>query len=179
TLVSPDDVSYPAIPALNYAGWPSLPRFVFTPETMYRYGPLDFSDVPYRRASDEEYVVQVSQVDADGNEIAGIRLPELTVPLGTHLGWSVMKEGSGFPDSCGQHGTFIPFAKTREERMTAGDPRPSLEERYGDEAAFAAKLETAAIDLMEAGFLLQEDVDRIVRRVREHGFDYWKVPLPN
>ncbi len=110
--------------------------------------------------------------------MAGIRLPELTVPLGTHLGWSVMKEGSGFPDSCGQHGTFIPFAKTRDERMAAGDPRPSLEERYGDEVTFAEKIEAAANQLMMQGFLLREDVERIARRAREHGFDYWKVPLP-
>lgn len=178
TLVSPEAIKYPAIPALNYAGWPSLPPLVYTPETMYRYGPLDFTDVPYKRISNEEYLAQVSQVDTDGNEIAGIRLPELAVPLGTHLGWSLMKEGAGFPDSCGQHGTFIPFARTTTERIAANDPRPSLEERYGNEEIFAEKVESAATELMNEGFLLKEDVDRIVRRAREHGYDLWRVPLP-
>ncbi len=178
TLVTPKEISYPNIPALNYDGWPALPEFVYTPQTMFHYSPLDFSGVPYKPATNEEYVAQVSQIDADGNDMAGIRLPELTVPLGTHLGWSVMKEGSGFPDSCGQHGTFIPFAKTRDERMAAGDPRPSLEERYGDEVTFSEKIEAAANQLMMQGFLLREDVERITRRAREHGFDYWKVPLP-
>ncbi len=178
TLVPPEAVIYPKIPALNYDGWPSLPEFIYTSETMYRYGPLDFSNVPYKPVTDNEYVAQVSQVDADGNELAGVRLPGLIVPLGTHLGWSVMKDGSGFPDSCGQHGSFIPFAKTREERIAMGDPRPSLEERYGDEEAFAEKIESAANELMKQGFLLREDVERITRRARENGFDYWKVPLP-
>ena len=123
TLVSPEAIKYPAIPALNYTDWPGLPPLVYTPETMYRYGPLDFTDVPYKKISNEEYLAQVSQVDTDGNEIAGIRLPELAVPLGTHLGWSIMNEGEGFPDSCGQHGTFIPFARTTTERTAANDPK--------------------------------------------------------
>ena len=178
TLVSPEAIKYPAIPALNYTDWPGLPPLVYTPETMYRYGPLDFTDVPYKKISNEEYLAQVSQVDTDGNEIAGIRLPELAVPLGTHLGWSIMNEGEGFPDSCGQHGTFIPFARTTTERTAANDPRPSLEERYGNEEIFAEKIESAATELMNEGFLLKEDVDRIVRRAREHGYDYWKFPLP-
>ena len=89
-----------------------------------------------------------------------------------------MNEGEGFPDSCGQHGTFIPFARTTTERTAANDPRPSLEERYGNEEIFAEKIESAATELMNEGFLLKEDVDRIVRRAREHGYDYWKFPLP-
>jgi hypothetical protein len=178
TLVPPEEITYPDIPALQYEGWPELPDFVYTPETMYRYGPLDFSIVPYKRLPGPEYVAQVAQVDGDGNEIAGIRLPGLAVPLGTHLGWSVMKQGAGFPDSCGQNGTFIPFAKTRTAREDAGDPRPSLEERYGNEQNFATQIESVAIRLMEQGFLLQEDRLRIVKRARENGFDYWRVPLP-
>jgi hypothetical protein len=178
TLVPPEEISYPAIPALEYEGWPAIPEFVYTPETMYRYGPLNFNVVPYQRLPGPEYVAQVSQVDSDGNEIAGIRLPALTVPLGTHIGWSVMKQGAGFPDSCGQNGTFIPFARTRAEREAAGDPRPSLEERYLNEQTFVSQIESASFRLMEQGFLLQEDRLRILRRARENGFDFWRVPLP-
>ena len=177
-LVPPEAINYPAIPALHYKDWPALPKFVYTPETMFRYAPLDFSVVPYKKLPGAEYAVQVPQVDADGNDIAGIRVPELAVPLGTHLGWSVMKPGAGFPDSCGQHGTYIPFAKTRAERIAAGDPRPSLEERYSDEQAFATQIEAAAASLVDEGLLLEEDKVRIVRRAKEHGFDLWGVALP-
>ncbi|MGK0298494.1 MAG: hypothetical protein ACI9XC_002116 [Gammaproteobacteria bacterium] len=178
TLVSPEAVIYPDIPVLNYEGWPALPKFVYTPDTMFRYAPLDFSAVPYQKLPGDEYVVQISQVDEDGNDIAGIHLPELSVPLGTHLGWSVMKQGEGFPDSCGQHGTFIPFAKTKADRVAAGDPRLSLEERYGDEQTFVAQIEAAATELVNEGFLLEEDKLRIIKRAREHGFNLWGVPLP-
>ena len=178
TLVAPEAIKYPAIPALNYKGWPSLPKFVYTPDMMFRYAPLDFSVVPYQKIPGDEYVVQVSQVDTDGNDIAGIRLPELTVPLGTHTGWSVMKQGAGFPDSCGQHGTYIPFAKTRAERIAADDPRPSLEERYGDEQTFVIQIEAAANKLLEEGFLLEEDRVRTVKRAKDNGFDLWGNPLP-
>jgi hypothetical protein len=179
TLVPPEAITYPDIPALNYEGWPALLKFVYTPDTMFRYAPLDFSAVPYQKLPGDEYVVQVSQVNEDGNEIAGIRLPELSVPLGTHLGWSVMKPGAGFPDSCGQHGTFIPFSKTKAERVTAGDPRLSLEERYGDEQTFAAQIEAATDKLMYEGFMLEEDKVRTIKRAREHGFNLWGVPLPH
>jgi hypothetical protein len=178
TLVPPEDIKYPAIKAVTYQGWPALPAFVYSPKTMNRNAPLDFSKVPFRNMPGAEYTVLVPQVDADGNEIAGIRLPELEVPLGTYTGWSVLKTGAGFPDTCGQNGTFIPFAKTKAERMTAGDPRPSMEERYGDKQAFAAKIEAAAKDLVAKGFLLEEDKVRTVKRAIEHGFDLWKAPLP-
>jgi hypothetical protein len=143
---------------------------------MFRNYPLDFSVVPYRKLPGKEYTVLVSQVDADGNDIAGIRLPELTVPLGTHLGWSVLKPNAGFPDSCGQHGSFIPFAKTRTERLAAGDPRPSLEERYGDARKYVEQMEAAASDLMDKGLLLEEDRARIVYRAKAYGFTFWQAP---
>lgn len=177
TLVSPDAIEYPDIPALRYAGWPALPAFVYTPETMFRYAPQDLTVVPYRKLPGPGYAVQVPQVDADGNEIAGIRLPGLAVPLGTHTGWSVLKPGAGFPDTCGQHGTFIPFSRTRAERLAAGDPRPSLEERYGDAQTYALRIEAAAARLVAQGFLLEEDKSRIVQRARS-GFNYWRVSLP-
>jgi hypothetical protein len=176
TLVPSEAVNYPTIPAHHYAGWPALPAFTYTPDTMFRNYPLDFSVVPYRKLPGKEYTVLVSQVDADGNDIAGIRLPELTVPLGTHLGWSVLKPNAGFPDSCGQHGSFIPFAKTRTERLAAGDPRPSLEERYGDARKYVEQMEAAASDLMDKGLLLEEDRARIVSRAKAYGFTFWQAP---
>ena len=179
TLVSPEDIKYPAIAATAYQGWPALPAFVYSPKTMNRNAPLDFSAVPFRKLPGAEYTVLVPQIDKDGNEIAGIRLPELEAPLGTYTGWSILKEGAGFPDTCGQNGSYIPFAKTKAERLAAGDPRPSMEERYGDERAFAAKIEAAAASLVNKGFMLEEDKARTVQRATTHGFNLWRAPLPH
>jgi len=173
TLVPPEQATYPTIPATHYAGWPTLPAFVYTAETMNRNAPLDFSVVPYVNLPGPEYTVLVTQVDSDGNDIAGIRLPYLAAPLGTHTGWSVLKSGAGFPDTCGQNGTFIPFAKTKAERMAAGDPRPSLEERYRNHGAYVSAVARAAARLVQQGFLLDEDKDQIVGRAAEHGIDLW------
>jgi len=71
----------------------------------------------------------VCAVDADGNEVAGIRLPPIAVPLGTHTGWNVYRAQPG--ELAGRDRSLIPFARTKEECQAAGDPRPSLEERYG------------------------------------------------
>jgi hypothetical protein len=83
---------------------------------MNRNAPLDFSVVPYVNLPGPAYNVLVTQVDSDGNDVAGIRLPYLVAPLGRHTGWWVLKSGAGFPDTCGQNGTFIPFVKAKAER---------------------------------------------------------------
>jgi len=173
TLVPPEQANYPAIPVTHYAGWPALPAFDYMPETMNRNAPLDFSVVPYVNLPGPEYAVLVTQVDSDGNDVAGIRLPYLVASLGTHTGWSVLKDGAGFPDTCGQNGTFIPFAKTKAERVAVGDPRPSLEERYRNHGAYVSTVARAAARLVQDGFLLGEDKDRIVERAASHGVDLW------
>jgi hypothetical protein len=159
--VPPDQVNFPRIPATNYAGWPSLSAVAFSPLTMSRNGPLDFSVVPYQPLPGPEYTVQVPQVDADGNDIAGIRLPFLTAPIGTYTGWAVLRPGAGDPDICGQLGQFIPLANTAAERIAAGDPRLSLQERYGNHQGFVGAVKFAAVDLVNLRFLLQEDANRI------------------
>jgi hypothetical protein len=161
TLVPPEQVNFPRIPATSYAGWPSLTAVAFSPLTMSRNAPLDFSVVPYQPLPGPEYTVQVPQVDADGNDIAGIRLPFLTAPIGTYTGWAMLRPGAGAPDICGQLGQFIPFANTAAERTAAGDPRLSLEERYGNHLGFVGAVKFAAVNLVNQRFLLQEDANRI------------------
>jgi hypothetical protein len=112
-------------------------------------------------------------VDADGNDIAGIRLPYLAAPLGTHTGWSLLKPGAGGPDICGQNGQFIPFANTRAERLAAGDPRPSIEERYRNHGAYVSAVARAAARLLQQGLLLEEDKERIVEAAAEQGVRLW------
>ena len=111
----------------------------------------------------------VPQVDADGNEIAGILDPDAAVPLATTTGWNFRAERVGNPRDIYQTlGSYIPFARTRVAREAAGDPRPSLEERYAGQADYIARVEAAAQQLVRERLMLEEDVGRVVARARAH-----------
>ena len=111
----------------------------------------------------------VPQVDSDGNETGGIRLPHQAVPLGTYTGWAFRSERAGAPDTIvAMAGRYIPFAKTRAERERTGDPRPSVEERYTSRADYQKRVEEAANRLVQEKFLLQEDVRSIVEDAGKH-----------
>jgi len=112
------------------------------------------------------YRVFVTQVDADGNEIAGIRLTDIAVPLATYTGWNYYR--APFPEGelCDRDGTYKPFAATRAEREAANDPRQSLAERYGDHGGYAKQVEEAAAKLVAARLLLSEDAERLVARAK-------------
>jgi hypothetical protein len=101
-------------------------------------------------------------VDSDGNDIAGIRLPAVQVPLGTYTGWNLQPRGLAEDELSGLLGSFIPFAKTKTERSKAKDPRLSIEERYKDQADYVQKVSHAARNLVEERFLLPEDAERMI-----------------
>jgi hypothetical protein len=162
TLVPPTELRFPSIPATMYAGWPELPAVQVNPQAMNHNAVMDFSVVPPRHVDGKAYTVLVPQVDEDGNEIAGVRLPDLEAPRGTYTGWSLLRPGMGGPDICGQNGQFIPFASTEAERESAGDPRPSLHERYPTPERYLERIAQAADRLVAQGFLLDEDRERIV-----------------
>ena len=109
------------------------------------------------------YRPQVSTVDADGNEVAGIRLPDIAVPLGTYTGWNLYKRPFTEGELCDRDGSFVSFAKTEAERAAKKDPRPSLEKRYGTQAEYVAKVSAAANLLVTERLLLQEDADAYVK----------------
>ena len=109
----------------------------------------------------------VPRVDADGNETAGAASVQMRAPLGTYLGWNETAAGYHKAEYCTLNGSFIPFARTKAERMAKGDPRLSLEERYGDHTGFVAKVKAAAADLQARGFLLAEDAQAIVRQAED------------
>jgi hypothetical protein len=112
------------------------------------------------------YPLLVPKPDADGLDIAGIRPMQIRVPLGTSTGWNIRTAEHGAPNLCGLTGSFIPFARTKAERLRTGDPRPSLEERYPNDQALVRAVETAAKALVKDRFLLQEDADRFVAAAR-------------
>jgi hypothetical protein len=146
TLVAPsaNTASLPTIPAFRYTGLVHQPTLV------------DHAQMPPTKKT--TYPVFVPKVDADGNAVAGIRLPTLVAPVATHLGWNVRKSGFAEGGLCGNFGSMLPFAKTREDRIKANDPRPSIEERYPSAAARAALIERAARQLVQDRLLLEDDV---------------------
>lgn len=111
----------------------------------------------------------VPKVDADGNEPGGAPSVLHEAPLGTYLGWNVTAGGFYKGQGCGFTGGYIPFARTKAERLASGDPRPSLEERYGSHDAYVAKVKAAAAKLVGERLLLQADADRIVKQAEVSG----------
>lgn len=99
----------------------------------------------------------VPQVDADGNGIDGIRTLTLQVPLGTYTGWNIRRDGFSEGDACDLTGSYMPFAVTKAQRGASGDPRPSLEERYGTLANYTALATAAANSLVAQRLLLPSD----------------------
>jgi hypothetical protein len=106
----------------------------------------------------------VVKIDADGNEVAGIKSPLLAAPLGTYTGWNVTAAGPLKGQSCALQGGFIPFAKTKAERMAQGDPRPSLEERYTSHDEYVKNVRDAAAKLVSEHYLLQQDADAMIKQ---------------
>jgi len=156
-------------------GFPSIPGKP-SPEGL-QHPLVDYDLGPQFRYTDQSGVVKnipvvkgtlpqlVVRVDADGNEIAGIRSPLLMAPLGTYTGWNLTTAGVYKGQLCiggSPIGGFIPFAKTKAERTAAGDPRLSLEERYKDRAGYVQAVRSAADQLVRDGYLLREDAAAMV-----------------
>jgi hypothetical protein len=106
--------------------------------------------------------IRVPRVDEDGNELGGVPVVLLQAPLGTYLGWNVTASGFHKGKVCNYQGGWIPFAKTRAERLANGDPRLSLEERYGNHAGYVAAVKAAAANALARGFLLEEDAAALI-----------------
>ena len=114
----------------------------------------------------------VSQVDKDGNELGGLRLPDVTVPLATTAGWNFRKAAIGgtqllYP----LLGSYVPFASTKAERERTHDPRLSIEERYQSREQYLKQVQEAAASLVKDGYVLGEDVPAIVK----HAGDHWDL----
>ncbi|HEY6308282.1 MAG TPA: alpha/beta hydrolase domain-containing protein [Candidatus Angelobacter sp.] len=111
------------------------------------------------------FTVLVPQSDADGNDLGGVRLPELDVPLATYTGWNLRDPSIGAPQQRESFlGSFIPFARTEQERKQSGDPRPAIAERYASREQYLEKFSAAAQKLIHERFLLAEDLPAMVAR---------------
>jgi hypothetical protein len=164
TLTSPDR-----------AGWPAVPGYQF-PQQPLRAFHLNFGPDWAKGIVSVEppevgkpFVVRVPAVDSDGNVRAGIRLPDIAVPLATQAGWNYRDASTGAPDRlAGEIGSYIPFQRTRADRERTSDPRPSIEERYRNRDEYVGKIAAAALDLVERGYVLAEDVADLLKRAGEH-----------
>jgi hypothetical protein len=105
----------------------------------------------------------VPQVDADGNEIAGIRLPDIAVPRGTFTGWNLYKAPLPEGELADREGTHLAFATTRAERDQSGDPRLSVEERYPTQDAHVVRVREVVTALLRDRLLLREDAEVYLR----------------
>ena len=115
-----------------------------------------------------EYPQLVPAADADGNDLGGIRLPDLTVPVGTHTGWNLRHPDTGAPEQLiSMQGSTHWFPATDAQRNADSDPRPSLESRYASREEYAARVRDAAARLAEDRYLLTEDVDLVVKSCLE------------
>jgi hypothetical protein len=173
-LTSLTDLKFPKIPGVR------LPERI---QTAYR---LDFG--PSFRSQGiisleppkvgKPFPTLVPQVDSDGNETAGIRLPDIQVPLATYTGWNLRAPELGAADELlSMVGSFIPFARTQAERLKLHDPRPSIEERYANRLEYLERVKATAHRLVREGYLLESDIPSIVTGAGDK-WDYLLEPRP-
>jgi alpha/beta hydrolase family protein len=158
TLVAAKQVAFPAIP--DVASPRALSGGLRAPNRLLatRIEPPQMSPLP----------LLVPQVDEDGNERSGIRLPDVAVPLATYTGWNFRNPAIGAPaEIVSLLGASIPFAPTRAARAKSGDPRRAIEERYRSKQDYLARCEQAAEALVKERYLLIDDVPRILQRAED------------
>ena len=162
-------IGFPTLPGLR----PTIPEPDFImPVFDYDWGPrfkaVDGSGIASNAPPKIRQVLKMfaPRVDADGNELGGVPVVLLDAPLGTYLGWNVTTGGERpfhKDQICNYLGGMIPFARTAAERPAAGDPRPSLEERYGTHEGYVAAVQKAAARAIDSGFLLKADADALIK----------------
>ena len=159
--------------AATAVAWPDVPG-VASPRSLTA-GPRAANPLLAKDGAGAPLPLLVPQVDADGNERAGIRLPDVAVPLATYTGWNFRKPEIGAPgELVSLAGSSIPFAPTRAARDAAHDPRRSIEERYPSKEAYLKQVEQVADALVKAGFLVVDDEPRILQRAE----DSWDLLKP-
>ncbi|MGZ0189447.1 MAG: alpha/beta hydrolase domain-containing protein [Alphaproteobacteria bacterium] len=157
---------FPEIPTHPAPQSPNqLPLMDFGPEEAAGI----LSQEPPRVINEAAYRILVPAVDATGIETAGVAAPMVQAPLGTYTGWNVRRRGLAGGAMHEFSGGYIPLPETPEVRAASGDPRLSITERYGDAAGYIAAIRSAAEALVKDGYMLEEDVDRVVARAADWG----------
>jgi alpha/beta hydrolase family protein len=167
-LVLAKNVAFPAIPGVTY------------PARIHRVFRMDFGET-FRTAGvitkeppemGKEFPTLVMQVNKDGNEIAGLKTPQVAVPLATHTGWNLRDPLIGAPSEMySMKGSYFPFARTKSERERRGDPRLSVAERYAGPEEYVKRIGDSARKLFQQGYLLERDLPAILQLSRAE-WDY-------
>lgn len=152
TLVPADQAMSTAIPGLPYTG-------IHTPAAF-----SDQSVMPPREIG--RYPVFVPRLDGDSMTVAGVRALQLAVPRASYTGWNPRAQGFGPAALYPLQGAVVPLAATQAARLAAGDPRPSVSERYVDDTAYVAAVKRAAEDAVASRLLLPLDAERLIARAQ-------------
>lgn len=178
--VEPPPSRYPmladgTLTAVDNSGWPAIPGYARpqSPMTTYR---LDFGPEWSKGIVTKEppgigkaFVGRVPAVDEAGNDRAGIRLPEIAVPLATHTGWNYRKATIGAADRLASEiGSYLPLPRTKADREKTGDGRKSIAERYTGLEDYIGRISLAATALVRDRYLLAEDAPAIIERAKTH-----------
>jgi Alpha/beta hydrolase domain len=173
TLVSSlprETMGFPSIPGATYNG-------LMTTGDLFDFGPFSNDGIlttlpPLFIGS--PYPAFVPRTDADGNDVAGVRLPQIAVPLATYTGWSLRAAAFAGDDLCDASGQKLAFGQTQADRLAIGDTRLSIQERYPSHGAYVSAVAQAANNLRQQRLLLGEDVERIVEAAGESAVGKWK-----
>jgi hypothetical protein len=159
-LVPASHVNFPSIPGVTFVG-------AFNSRQVLDRGDR-FDSKNDSGVMKEPPVVQFTyrellpKVNEDGNEVDGVRSTQLRAPLGTYSGWNTRKVGFGHPDTCDLGGQYIPFVVLKADRIASGDPRLSVEERYGSKAGYIDVVTRAIQEQLDEGLLLPDDAVTIL-----------------
>ena len=166
---------FPNIPGKTVPGGPNqLPHMDFGPDEALGILALE----PPLVHAEHGYTILVPAVDADGNDIAGVRCPMVQAPLGTYVGWNIRARGVGEGAMHEFSGGYIPLPEDEQVRAATGDPRRSVIGRYGTPSGYIAAIERAAGLLVAEGFMLEEDIERSKDRAKDWGRPLHDVKLP-
>jgi hypothetical protein len=160
TLVPASHIGFPKIPGVSFTALYNSRQF------LYRGQQFDFVDMSGILTEPpievDNYNVLVPRVDMDGLDVAGVRSVAVSAPIGTNVPWNYRAAGFGEGDLCDLSGSFVAFASTKAQRIASGDPRLSLQERYGDHQGYVDAVTEAAEDFVADRLLLSADADSII-----------------
>ena len=167
TLVTAEEWhrQFPNIPGVNKPRGPNgLPAYDFGHDVAQGYISKQPPDV-----GNGDYTILIPAVDTDGNDIAGVRAPMVQAPLGTYTGWNLRARGQGEGYMHEFTGSYLPLPETDAVRRATGDPRRSIQDRYGDSDGYVKTVTAAARRLADERLMLEEDVDRVTKAATDWG----------
>lgn len=151
------------VPQRDAVGFPDLSKIgIGFPEVVNELVYVDYSATPGVPSFAKRYQVLVPMADADGMDLAGIRLPDVAVPLATYTGWNLRRQVFAENQLCGLNGMHAPLPATPR----AGDPRRAISQRYASRLEYAKSVALVARELRDQGYLLADDANRYIERAR-------------